>query len=163
MPMTISSSTWVAVGGKVAFGMCFIFMASVSGISGHLGGDARAEEDEPPGPIEEVVVVGEPIEEELTWLDHMEVREWLAGAVGEIQEEIELEMGRVTLCGDEGCALASLLDWLIASIEDDVSEMGDCIRDRLSKRDRDNSSPHRFEYEIGATAEAATTPRRAPT
>ena len=67
-------------------------------------------------------------------------------------------MGRVTLCGDEGCALASLLDWLIASIEDDVSEMGDCIRDRLSKRDRDNSSPHRFEYEIGATAEARYDP-----
>lgn len=103
-------------------------------------------------------MVGEPIEEELTWLDHMEIREWLAGTVGEIHEEIELEMGRVTLCGDEGCAFASLLDWLIASIEDDVSEMDDCIRGRLSAGDRENSSPHRFEYEIGATPEARYDP-----
>ncbi len=45
-----TSSNWVAVGGKVAFGLCFEFMASVSGISGHLGGDVRAEEDEPLDP-----------------------------------------------------------------------------------------------------------------
>ena len=50
--------------------------------------------------------------------------------------------------------MTSLLDWAIASAEDDVNEMDDCIRDRLSTRDREDSSPHRFEYVIGATAEA---------
>lgn len=126
----------------------------MNGPAQHVGGDARADDDDE---IEEVVVIGRPIQERPTYLEHMQFREWLDNAQGEIRARIEEEANRVTLC-DQGDCVVTLLDWLIASIEDDVADMDDCIRDSISARDRENSTPHRFDYKMGASPEARYDP-----
>ena len=137
----------------VLCGTLVVLFAVAVGIPRQVGQQARADDEEPPGPVEVVIVIGERPDDRVDLETRLAVEEWLNDAQGKILAEMQNDSTFVVeLCDDGGdgdCA-TTFLSILVDAVEEDVNEKNDCIRKFMfTKTQRDKVDPHVVDYRMG--------------